>query len=84
MAKVLISVPDDLLDRIDDEAKRRLTTRSAFLQEAARRELGGATAAAIDAAVERARLALADAGSFESTDVIRADRDARDSRDPRR
>lgn len=40
MAKVMISIPDALLDMLDGEVERRRTTRSAFLQNAARRELG--------------------------------------------
>jgi hypothetical protein len=40
MAKVMISIPDDLLATLDAEAKRRSTSRSALLQSAARRELG--------------------------------------------
>ena len=40
MAKVLISIPDDLLERIDREAGARGSNRSRFLQDAARRELG--------------------------------------------
>jgi Ribbon-helix-helix protein, copG family len=40
MAKVMISIPDALLGTLDAEVKRRQTTRSALLQEAARRELG--------------------------------------------
>ena len=35
MAKVLISMPDDLLDRIDREARARGSNRSRFVQEAA-------------------------------------------------
>jgi predicted transcriptional regulator len=83
MAKVFISIPDDLLERVDREAQRRSTSRSGFLQEAARRELGWPDAEAIDAALERARAALADVG-FESTELIRASRDERDARDRRR
>ncbi|MBA2239818.1 MAG: ribbon-helix-helix protein, CopG family [Solirubrobacterales bacterium] len=78
--KVMISVPDDLLERIDRAAGERRTSRSAFLQEAARRELGWPDPVAIDAALERARAALAGAGRFESAKLIRADRDARDRR----
>jgi predicted transcriptional regulator len=77
MAKVMISMPDDLLDRIDREAERRHSSRSALLQEAARHELGWPDPAAIDAAVSRARKALAGAGSFESAALVRAERDAR-------
>jgi metal-responsive CopG/Arc/MetJ family transcriptional regulator len=40
MAKVMISIPDTLLEMFDAEVKRRRTSRSALLQEAARRELG--------------------------------------------
>jgi predicted transcriptional regulator len=82
--KVMISLPDDLLERIDRAAAERRTSRSAFIQEAARRELGWSDPAEVDAALERARAALADAGRFESTRLIRADRDRRDARDRRR
>lgn len=40
MSKVMISIPEELLDALDAEARRRQTTRSALLQAAARRELG--------------------------------------------
>ena len=40
MAKVMISIPDSLLSMLDAEAERRRTSRSALLQNAARRELG--------------------------------------------
>lgn len=36
----MISLPDDLLGKLDAEVGRRRTTRSALLQAAARRELG--------------------------------------------
>lgn len=80
MAKVVISLPDDLLDRIDHEAARRHSSRSALLQEAARRELGRPDPGALDAAVASAREALANAGSFESAALVRAERDARHAR----
>jgi len=82
--KVMISMTEELLERIDREAAARDTTRSAFLQEAARRELGWPDSAAIDAALERGRTALAGAGSFESAELIRTEREARDERDRRR
>ena len=41
MAKVMISVPDDLLSRIDQHARRCSKTRSGLLQELAERELAG-------------------------------------------
>jgi hypothetical protein len=40
MAKVMISIPDNLLDVLDAEARRRGTSRSALLQAGARREVG--------------------------------------------
>ncbi len=80
MGKVLITVPDELLQRIDREARARNLSRSRFLEEAARRELGWPIADVMDAALERARQALAHAGAFESADLIRRDRDARHAR----
>jgi metal-responsive CopG/Arc/MetJ family transcriptional regulator len=40
MAKVMVSIPDDLLGAVDAEARRRGTSRSALLQSGARHELG--------------------------------------------
>ena len=82
--KVMVSMPDELLERIDRAADEQGTSRSAFLQEAARRELGWPDPAAIDAALERGRAALAGAGSIESSELIRAEREERDARDRRR
>jgi HicB_like antitoxin of bacterial toxin-antitoxin system len=82
--KVMVSFPDDLLERIDREAGERGTTRSGFLQEAARRELGWPDRAAIDAALDRGRAALAGFGSFEAADLVRVEREGRDERDRRR
>ena len=82
--KVMISLPEDLLIRIDRAAAERHTSRSSFLQEAARRELGWPDSAAIAAALERARAALADAGHFESVALVRTERDVRDERDRHR
>ena len=84
VGKVLISVPDDLLERIDREASARGTTRSRFLEEAARRELGWPAPDQVETALTRARKALAPYGSFESADLIRRDRDAHDAADRRR
>ena len=84
MAKVLISMPDDLLARIDREARARGSNRSRFLQEAARRQLGWPRTDALAAALARGREALSDIGSFESSDLIREQRLARDADDRRR
>jgi predicted transcriptional regulator len=80
MSKVLITVPDELLQRIDVEARARKLTRSRFLEEAARRELGWPAPDVMDAAIGRARDALAHAEPFESAELIRLDREARDAR----
>ena len=39
VAKVMISIPDGVLTRLDAEAKRRGLTRSGFLRELVEREL---------------------------------------------
>jgi predicted transcriptional regulator len=80
MAKVMVSLPDDVLARIDDEAERRGTTRSALLREAALRELGRPDPVALDAAVARSRSRFAAAGRFDAGALIRAERDVRDRR----
>jgi metal-responsive CopG/Arc/MetJ family transcriptional regulator len=84
VAKVFISIPDDLLERVDRAAQLRNTSRSAFLQEAARRELGWPDPNVMDAALTRGRAAMANAGTFESADLIRASRDEHDARDRHR
>lgn len=80
----MVSIPDDLLERIDREVEVRATSRSALLQAAARRELGQADPERFDAALAAVRAALDGAEPFESGDVIRAERDALDERDRRR
>jgi predicted transcriptional regulator len=75
MAKVMVSLPDDLLAQVDEEAARRSTSRSALLALAVRRELQRRDPAAIDAAIARSRARFADAGPFDAADLIRAERD---------
>ena len=82
--KVLVSMPDELLDAIDAAVDRRGTTRSAFFQAAARDALAIPDAALVRAAVERGREAIARLGAFDSVDLIRTDRDAHDAADRRR
>ena len=77
MSKVMISVPDDLLARIDDEVQRRAVSRSAFLADAARRELARRDPAAVAEAIARSEARFEGAGSFDAADLVRADRDAR-------
>jgi Arc/MetJ-type ribon-helix-helix transcriptional regulator len=82
--KVLVTMPSDLLERIDRETATLGQSRSEFLQEAARRRLGWPDPLAIDAALLRGRAALSDLGGFESAEVIRAQREERDAHDQRR
>ena len=82
--KVMISMPDDLLERLDRAADERRMSRSGFLQEAVRRALGWPDPAAFDAALERGRTALEGAGAFEAAELIRRERDTRDARDRHR
>jgi Arc/MetJ-type ribon-helix-helix transcriptional regulator len=77
MAKILVSMPDALLEEIDEAVARRLSTRSAFLRRAARDALGRPDPAVIRTATGRARAALADLGAFESGGLVRAERDGR-------
>ena len=77
MSKVMVSLPDDLLSRLDEEAKRRSTSRSALLALAARRELERRTPDDVAAAISRSEQRFRSSGSFESAELIRADRDAR-------
>jgi predicted transcriptional regulator len=84
VAKVLVSLPDDLLQRVDLEAHRRQTSRSELLRQAVSHELGWPDPDLMDAALARGRQALEAGPAFESTAVVREARDERDRRDRRR
>ncbi len=84
MTKVLISIPEPLLERIDREARAQGSSRSRFLQDAARRHLSWPNVERLDAALERGRTALTGAGAFESAELIRAQRLVHDADDRRR
>lgn len=77
MSKVMVSLPDDLLEQLDAEVKRRSTSRSALLAVAARRELARQDPAELSAAIERSERRFSDAGTFESADLIRFNREDR-------
>lgn len=77
VAKVMISLADDLLAAIDDEVRQRGTSRSALLAAAARRELARRDSAAVQAAILRSEERFAGAGAFEAAELVRQDRDAR-------
>lgn len=71
----MISIPDDLLERVDSAATERATTRSGLLRDAVERELDRPTSARIRRALDDGRRLFADAGSFESAELLREARD---------
>jgi len=75
MAKVMVSLPDDLLERIDMQARARRESRSGFLRELAEREL------AANAGQERSEIQalLGDPVRLggDATELIRHDRRSR-------
>ncbi len=82
MAKILVSVDERLLVRIDRAARSAGLTRSAYLANLATRDLGdergpGATRRARHAATRLDRLFDARPHGEDATAAIRADRDAR-------
>lgn len=83
MTKVLISLPDDLLDELDRAAARAGMTRSAYLQAAAREALAVPSRGRIADALERGRGAFTGTEPFESAALIRGERDERDAADRR-
>jgi predicted transcriptional regulator len=76
MSKVMVSLPEDLLAKIDEAAKQRSTSRSGFLAAAARQELSRPTSTTIAAAIARSEERFRNAGPFESADLIRWTRDS--------
>jgi len=81
MAKVLVSLNDALLRRVDRIAKARGLSRSAYLaqlaQSDAERTEGPGKSRAARRAISRLDNLFASAPAEESTVAIRADRDAR-------
>jgi hypothetical protein len=81
MAKVLVSLNDALLRRVDRIAKSRGLTRSAYLAELAERDVarvhGPGTTPAARRALARLDDLFAGASTEDSTRAIRAERDTR-------
>ena len=77
MSKVMVSLPAELLVRIDAEATRRATSRSALLAAAARRELDRRDPEALTEAIARSEQRFARSGSFDAAELVRTERDAR-------
>lgn len=74
MAKVMISIPDALLGALDAEVSRRRTTRSALLQDAARRELGLLRRDRASLLADLDRFSAAWGGPVDAVALLRADR----------
>lgn len=77
MSKVMVSLPDELVRDIDEEVRRRSTSRSAFLAAAARRELARRDPAAVAEAIARSEQRFRAAGGFDAAELVRKDRDTR-------
>jgi metal-responsive CopG/Arc/MetJ family transcriptional regulator len=84
MAKVNVSLSDDLLRDVDELARTLNRSRSGFVQEAAARYVATVRAeqaeaerrSGIQSAIADMRALSAKVGTFDSTAKIRADRDA--------
>jgi hypothetical protein len=81
MAKVLVSLDDALLARIDRTARARGLSRSAYLASLAERDVARTRGPGTKPSVRRALAHLDELLAFtppgDSTALIRADRDAR-------
>lgn len=82
MAKVLVSIDEGLLARLDKQARHQGVSRSAYLARLVARELdarqGPGRAAHVRQALERLDRLFATSGSREeSTHAIRNERDSR-------
>ncbi|MCP9488860.1 MAG: type II toxin-antitoxin system HicB family antitoxin [Solirubrobacteraceae bacterium MAG38_C4-C5] len=75
MAKVMVSMPDDLHERLDRRARERGTSRSGLLQELTEREVS------LEEGKQRRRIdeLLAGTGSYDGQATVHV-REMRDSR----
>ena len=73
----MVSLPDDLLAEIDEEAARRHTSRSALLAEAVRAEFRRQRPETVEAAIRRSEERFRHAPTFDSAELIRSERDSR-------
>jgi metal-responsive CopG/Arc/MetJ family transcriptional regulator len=84
MAKVNVSIPDELLAEVDEIARELERSRSGLVQEATaqyvahvrEKKAAAERKARIDAAFAGMRALAAEFGDFDSTAFIRADRDS--------
>jgi hypothetical protein len=81
MAKVLVSVEEELLRRIDRVARERGLSRSAYLSRLAEQDLaraqGPGASATAHRSLERLDSLFRQSPSGDTTAIIRAERDAR-------
>lgn len=70
----MVSIPDDLLARIDADARESGVSRSAFLQEAARMRLGEPNARVL-AAMEAIKGVIVGVRGPTAVEAVRQDRD---------
>ncbi len=75
VAKVMISIPDDLLDRLDAQARANRETRSGFLRRIAERELAASRSREREELEELLGKATAPMGG-EAAKLIREDRES--------
>jgi metal-responsive CopG/Arc/MetJ family transcriptional regulator len=75
MSKVMVSLPEDLLEEIDRVARKRSMSRSALLAAAARREIARPSPTEVDEAIIRSEQRFAAAERFEAADQVRRGRD---------
>ncbi|MHB8594517.1 MAG: ribbon-helix-helix protein, CopG family [Acidimicrobiales bacterium] len=77
MSKVMVSLPEELVRELDEEACRRSVSRSALLAAAARRELARQEPEAVAEAIARSERRFQAAGAFDAAELVRQDRDRR-------
>lgn len=76
VAKVMISIPDALLERVDARASARGETRSGFLQRLAEAELESDGARRRQETIELLDSIDIDLGGQSAADLIREDRES--------
>ncbi|MFI5008684.1 MAG: CopG family ribbon-helix-helix protein [Solirubrobacterales bacterium] len=74
MAKVMVSLPDELLGALDAEAKRRGTSRSALLRAGARHEIGLLSREREAVLSDLEQLSRAWDGPLDAASLVRAER----------
>ena len=77
MSKIMVSLPEELVQEIDKVARQRSMSRSALLAAAARREIARPNPSDIDDAIIRSEERFRTAGRLEAADLVRRDRETR-------